>query len=157
MTASSWLTRSQVFSLTGWSRAHFYRAVGSGTIVSRETTERTRNGRTHREYSLGSLPAEFRAHALPAPLALVPTPAPLLDVADKQPVRVVLTEAAERKAAERLAAIQPLLDFVSDATCRTRLSQLRLADGQPVSTAERMAVYLAEQHGVIFFNVWGWK
>lgn len=158
MTASSWLSKAQVCALTGWTSRWVEKRAASGELSSRATSQRTRNGRTHREYLLDSLPAEFRARALPAPLALVPAaPAPLLDAAAKQPLRVALTPAAERKAAERLAILQPLIDFVDDATCRARLSQLRLNDGRAVTTAELMAVYLAEQHGVSAPTLWRWK
>lgn len=68
--------------------------------------------------------------------------------------RIALPAQAEKQAAERLAILQPLLDYAKDPA---HFAQLRLKDGRAVTTANLLAEYLGETHGVSVRTLWNWK
>lgn len=68
--------------------------------------------------------------------------------------RIALPPDAEKQATERLTILQPLLDCAKDPG---RFMQLRLKNGSAVTTANLLAEYLAETHGVSARTLWNWK
>ena len=61
---SAWLTIEKTCEVTGWTAAYVRMLVAAGKIDSRAGSERSRNGRTVKEYALASLPDEARARYL---------------------------------------------------------------------------------------------
>ncbi|MDE3106486.1 MAG: transposase, partial [Acidobacteriota bacterium] len=84
-------------------------------------------------------------------------PSPALQVAQ----RLGLTPEAERLATERLALLQPLLDWTGDPQSRFRFSQLTLQSGQSVTTSSMLAQYIVEtnrsKHKLSVSTLWNWK
>jgi putative transposase len=166
---SSWLSPEQFIALSGYSRRWLHRKVAAGEIICRDTSVRTRNGRTRKEYAMASLPEAARAkldsqkakQSETAELAKVSALTPLFaGVAEPlavQTPRITLPPDAERQANERLAIIQPLIDYAADPGARSRFTQLRTGDGRAVTTADLLATYLAETHNVSRATLWNWK
>jgi transposase InsO family protein len=76
--------------------------------------------------------------------------------------RIALTPEGERQAEERLAILQPLLDYIHNPGGRARFAQLRLADGRRVTSSDLLAMYLAETHSQTGLRIsratlWSWK
>jgi hypothetical protein len=128
------LTPEQVMERTGWSRRTFFRRKSE--LIFRATPEGV-------EYFEPSLPKT------PAPqnqLALVASPVPPLPLFANLPpmpeTRIVLPDPdAQAQAEQRLAILQPVLDFPANPD---RYRRLQLEGGQPVTSLERMIEYAAE-------------
>ncbi|MDR3723289.1 MAG: helix-turn-helix domain-containing protein [Terracidiphilus sp.] len=136
-----WLTASQVMEIMGWSQRTFFRRQAE--LISREASSRSANGRTTREYLASSLPnaQEAQSHltvAAPPVSQLGPLFAGIPMVSQD---RVALTDpAAQQQADERYHILEPILDYPKNPG---RYAQLRLADGRPVTSLERMIIYAA--------------
>lgn len=90
-------------------------------------------------------------------LALVPSPSTSLFVGNPavtSPQIVLPNPEDQKQASERLAVLQPLLDFGSDPRL---FDALRLADGRKVDSQRRMVEWLAQQHKVSSRTIWTWK
>ena len=158
---TTWLTLAEYLQASGLSRRTFYRRRSS--IPSKQVDGVIK-------FSAASLTPEQRAK-LDGPqasrnrianVASADMQIPLLAAGVSAPVavqttRVALTAQAEKQAGERLAIIQPLLDWGSDPSARARFAQLRLADGRAVTTADLLATFLAETHNVSSRTLWNWK
>jgi hypothetical protein len=163
---SPWLTLPEFMTASGWSRSNIFRLQAEQKIATRKDGRATL-------YSSASLPASALAtletlgtakQEIVRPSEPVSAPAPLFATAPAEGPgrRIVLSAEQERQAEGRLAAIQPLFDFLSDATFRARCSALRLKDGSAVRTADHMAQYLAELHStpsrsISRSSIWLWK
>jgi putative transposase len=157
---TAWLTLSEYLEATGISRRTFFR--------KRNTIEaKTIDGTT--KFSAASLTQEQRAKlegglAKQGETAVSATLTPLFGNAEStlQASRIALSPEGERQANERLAIIQPLLDFAADPAGRSRFAQLKLKDGRKVTTADLLASYLAELHSqgkkkISRATLWNWK
>ena len=156
---TSWLTLPEYLEVSGISRrGEIESKIIDGTM----------------KYSAASLPLEARVKldsqqaksVEPAPASKADALAPLFaGVAAPvvvQAERIALSPESERQASERLAIIQPLLDYAADPGSRRRFAQLRIADGRTVTTADLLATYLAETHSVngkkiSGRTIWNWK
>ncbi len=152
--ADLWFTASEIATKTGIHERTLQRYAKEGKTRFREISTRGRNGRPIRQFQVASLPMELRNKLCPpskpqievCPAAPSQESAPLFAAApapDRPGQRISLSPQAERQAAERLDAIQPLLHFD-----RAKYSALRLRDGQAVTTANLMASYIAETREV---------
>jgi len=91
-------------------------------------------------------------------VSTVPAVLPLFsDASAENSPRVALTPAQEGQASERMAILQPLLDYIASPAARERFQQLRLPGGTPIANSNDMAAYLAAQHGVGASTLWNWK
>lgn len=156
--AEAWLTAEQVMAVTGWSRPTFFRRADD--LVARDSGRSGANGRPVREYLAASLPQEARARlagesdtsraslgSARGASAMVPDQvhAPLFAGRPASAVRIALPDPAHQaQAEERLAILQPVLDFDRDPC---RFAALRLRDGSPVTSKTRMIRYQAETSG----------
>jgi hypothetical protein len=174
---SPWLTKEEVCDLTGWSERHLRRAAAAGAIEGRDSASKTYRGQPVKEYSLASLPDDARAKYLdgnrepgqpeeiperrPAdsPLSLTPLFADAGNTASVavQTIRVALHRDQEKEAAERIAILKPLVEYLRDRGCRAKFHQLRLANGAAVQNSASLACFLAEQHNVSASTIWNWK
>ena len=164
-----WLTLSEFLAASSYSRATFFRRRAQ--IESRKIDDVLM-------FSAASLPAEARPKLLEAqghppdvPLSPVVSQveAPVFPslAASARPLqaptpRVALDPAALSLAKERLAIIQPLLDYVSDKPCRASFARLTLADGRPIVNSNLLAEYLCETRTcrgkkVSRATLWTWK
>ena len=133
----------------GWSRSTFY-ARRSG-LVSRECPGRGGNGRPEIEYlasalnGVAALPQLQIVRASGALPDTVPETLPLF-LAGAAPVdrEALPTEKAAAEADARFAIVGPVLDFAKDPG---RFRHLRLRDGSPVTSVERMIRFAAETSG----------
>lgn len=134
-TAGPWvaLTPEQIMERTGWSRATFYRRRPE--LVARPTAD------GHTEYFEPSIPAmtaQTQLAVIPAATQLGPLFANLPAVSSE---RVKLPDPqAQAQAEQRLAILQPVIDFPIDPE---RFSALSLPDGRRVTSLERMIEYAA--------------
>jgi len=142
-TDPQWLSAEQVMAATGWSAFWLREQAKRGKVISRFTNQRAKNGRVEREYLASSLPASAAPQQR---LALVPAkPAPLgplfANLPAVQSTPIMLPDPDDQKiATERLAAIQPLLEFPSDPA---RFASLQVG-GHPVTSLERLIAYIAQ-------------
>ena len=164
-----WLSRKEVLSATGWSARTLPRKVHSGEL-------KTRQVRGIREYSLDSLPFEFKvrlqqqqsAAANTSELALVASssapeqPAVEEAPATQPPVKVAFASPEqEAQARERYSKIEPLIRFQAEERSNPA-GQLHLAlslvlpDGSPVTTRTQMRLYLANKHGLSDITIYRW-
>lgn len=164
-----WLSKERVVELTGFTPKWVELQVAAGKMHARETDKRGRNGKPVKEYSAASLPQDARAKLAreesPSPksqaqgtaIALAPLFAghPLQTGA-----RVALVDPRDQqKASQRLAIIQPILDYRSAAPGsyeRNKYLPLRVADGRAVTTVELLEQYLSEMHGVSARSIRRW-
>lgn len=153
--APQWLSADEVMRATGWSRPTFFRRCGE--LISRESERHTRNGRCEREYLASSLPAsatpQTRLALVPAKPALLGPLFSNLSAGSATPIMLPNPE-DQKQATERLAVIEPLLEFADDPG---RFAALRLADGRPVTSLERMIEYAAETHACSAMTVKRWR
>jgi hypothetical protein len=148
-----WVDAEKALQLTRWSRAWFYQQVQIGRVVSRESDELATNGRPIRLYLAASLP---QIHVVPKAIQPKPQPiqASLPLLIPSQAQRVILTETEDQKqAAERLAALEPLIEYANDPG---RYRSLRLADGTPVTSKSAMERWVAESQNVTERTVRRW-
>src|SRR4051812_38065167 len=107
-----WLDREAVLAVTGWKRRTFEMKVQAGDIEFRESKQRAANGRTIKEYSVLSLPADAQKKTLSlalkkaATLTLPPRDSqqhslPLLFQESTSPADLILLSAAQQKEADR--------------------------------------------------------
>ena len=163
-----WLSRKEVLSAAGCCARTLQRKVHSGEL-------KTRKVRGIREYSLDSLPFEFKvrlqqqqsAAANKSELALVASssapeqPAVEEAPATQPPVKVAFASPEqEAQARERYSIIEPLIQFEGQrSTLPDQLPlelSLVLPDGSPVTTRTQMRRYLANKHGLSDITIWRW-
>jgi len=141
--SSKWISADEVMRRTGWSRATFFRRRAE--LVSRGLDDEIDvNGRPVRVYFEDSLPLPNTA-AQTQLTVVAPPPAQLGPLFANQPAaameRVVLPDPnAQAQADKRLAALEPLLQFLETPA---RFAAFRLPDGRPVTSLERMIEYVA--------------
>jgi hypothetical protein len=143
-TSEHWLSTDEAMCLTGWTDRWLRVKASAGAVVSRETEKIAANGRPVREYLAASLPAPEKP-AESSHLALVVPPAsffgPLFANQSAAMERIVLPDPESQAQAEkRLAALEPILQFPDNPG---RYAALKLADGRPVTSIERMIEYVA--------------
>ena len=163
-----WIGKEKVIAITGWSAKWVEMQVTTGKLHAREISARGRNGKPIKEYCAASLPpaaqhklGEERSRSLAKHEPAAVAHAPLFAALSKSSsLRIALVDERDRqKAAERLAVIRPLLDFIAstpDSDLRRRYLQCTTQDGTPVTGSNVLAIYLAEQHGVSARTIWGW-
>jgi hypothetical protein len=153
---SLWLTAEEVMQQTGWSRATFFRRRTE--LLSRETSQVDGNGRTIREYFDGSLPSS-PSLTLQTQLAIVPIPqaslGPLFaDVPDVELPRVLLPDPADQADAQmRYDTILPILEYARDPE---RFRHLRLRDGLPITSKNRLILFVAETRSTSDRTIKSW-
>jgi len=145
-TSADWLTKDQLIELAQVSGRWIEMLTAKQFIITRERSERGRNGRPVREYLVSSLPAELRAKLEPAPQpAAAPAPSPLAiaplfaGVPDAPAVRAVVPPKHQATVAAKLKLIQPLLEFKADPAKFRGLQ----VNGKPVTSLDLLADYIA--------------
>jgi putative transposase len=132
-----WISTDAAIEHTGWTDRWLRAKAASGAIVSREGG-RASNGRPTREYLEASLPPK------PAPLAIVPKTTqfgPLFASLPFPSERIVLPDPeSQAQAEQRLAILQPIIDYPADPA---RYTALTLPDGRNVTSLERMIEYVS--------------
>lgn len=155
-----WLSAEEALEATGWSAFWLREKAKSEEVISRESSAVSANGRRQREYLAASLPAEAKARLASAdrsPRAVAKsdwTPLFAGQNAVTDLVRVALPDPAQQKQAEeRLAILQPILDFAADPG---RYRMLRLTDGSAVTSKSAMIAYQSAAHNVSRSTVNNW-
>jgi putative transposase len=163
----TWLSKKQVIAITGWSATWLKLQVRTGKLTARDSNERARNGRMHKEYCAASLPEEVRTKLAGEVAASKPAQGTAITLAPlfaghnlASTSRVILVDPKDQaKAAKRFAIISPLLSYIAaapESNERKRYLQCATRDGQTVTTADRLAAYLGELHGVGARSIWRW-
>lgn len=151
-----WISATEVMIRTGWSERTLFRRAPE--LVSREANRIAANGRRVREYLASSLPQSAIVVTGRGP-AQVKTLAPLGPLFANLPIQssypVVLSDPeAQAQAAERMAILQPLLDYAAESRS---LALLRLRDGRNVTSQARLIEWICEQHNVTPRTIKRWK
>jgi hypothetical protein len=144
------LTAEQVRELTGWSERHVHRTAKRKCWQFEESRSPSANGKPKYLYALSSLPPQaqmkYASGSLSTPRETTPTTLPLFASApapEETPSTVGVPDELKPQAAQRYAAIAPLLDF------RKRTNghrpTIRLSDGRTVSNLNDLTEYLAAQ------------
>jgi putative transposase len=139
-----WMSKEAIAERTGISERSIERYAAQGKTISRELPSRGRNGKPAREFLVLSLPEELRQklHAAQQP-AIVPAPpvsGPLFHEPAPRGERIMpADDKADAQARERYQAIEPLINFDHG-----KYRALRLSDGRAITTADRMAEYIAQ-------------
>jgi putative transposase len=153
--ASEWIPAEEVMALTGWSRRTFFRRAP--LLVSRPTGRVGGNGSAIYEYLAASLPSEavirmagersasqLGSEASGAMVRHVPAPLFAGLSAPPSPRVALPNPAHQQQAEERLAILQPILEYSQDPG---RYAALRLRDGRGVSSKTKLIQYQAETSG----------
>lgn len=155
-----WLSAEEALDVTGWSARWLSYKLSANEIISRESSAVAANGRRQREYLAASLPVEARARLASAesPRAMEKggpaTPLFSSQNAVTDLVRVALPDPEQQKQAEdRLAVLQPILDFAADPA---RYRMLQLTDGGAVTSKSRMIAYQSAAHNVSRSTIKNW-
>lgn len=147
-----WISLEQLIELTGWTARTVRRKQSAGELVSR-AADPGRNGKPRREYDAAALPAEFHEKRMQQRLAtgaLVKSPGELARPRSDQPIRAmaVLDGDALAQAKERLAIIQPMVDFASSG-------QKPLA-AQQIANLSEIVKYISATQGHSERTLWNW-
>jgi putative transposase len=168
---SAWITKSEVAQITGWTARHIERQASIGDLASRESKKLSRNGRTHREYAVASLPSEAQRVFLEKSLAMAAARQPgdkesgliaasglqtanqrlqsgIFDSAPElaNPHRAILPPALEKQAQERYEAIAPLLNF----------DKLRGSAAPELRSLGVFVKWIAKQRNISERSLWRW-
>lgn len=139
-----WLSVDEAMRRTGWSERWLRARADGGGVISRESSTRSANGRSQREYLESSLPPSPFTKAPAAQTAIGPVaPQDFLPLFPLQPKadRIVLPDPEQQKEAQRrYDALLPVLEFAENPA---RYAGLQLADGRAVTSQERMLQYAA--------------
>lgn len=139
-----WISTEEAMRLTGWTAEWLRVQASAGRILSRLSTERSRNGKPIRQYLASSLPQREVNQ-----LALVKPPAPPLPLfagipeQDDAPRIVLPDPEAQKQAEEHLEILRPIIEFPDDPL---RFSHL-MVNGKPVTSTERMIEFVAAGTG----------
>jgi putative transposase len=139
--SEQWISTEAAMKHTGWTDRWLRAKAATGAVISRASATSAANGKAQREYLSSSLPS-MQTTAL----AIVPPPAaalgPLFAAAPAEPeARIVLADPeAKAQAEERLALLQPILDYSKDPE---RYAALEISRGRRVTSLERMIEYVA--------------
>jgi hypothetical protein len=141
--SDQWLTAEEAMRLTKWSAFWLREQAKNGRVVSRETETIAANGRPIREYLAASLPAPEKLAE--SHLALVVPPASLLGplFANQSAAveRIVLPDPdSQAQAEKRLSILEAIVRFPENPG---RYAALKLADGRPITSIERLIEYIA--------------
>lgn len=158
-----WITCSEYLSASGYSRATFFRKRASieSKLIDGITKYSAASLTPEQPSQLEGGLAKQRETAATGSAALIPLFANVSATLQTSP-RITLTPAAQKQAEERLAILQPLLDFCGKPESRGRFASLKLQDGRKVVTADLLALYLAELHSqgakkISRTTLWAWK
>lgn len=163
-----WINLSDLVALTGWSPRAIQMKVRDGSLESRITAQRGRNGRSLREYSVLSLSPEHqvtlqrRRAAEQAQANIGPTDddAQLALFREKSVVasaapRVPVTDAHTKQIESRLTILAPLLEYSKLATRNAR--QAWCAHHRIFApNAEALVKQIAKANGLSSATVWRW-
>jgi putative transposase len=132
-----WLPAVEIMRQLGWSRATFFRRRG-------ELQQRVGSG-SETEYLLPALPQRGTAGRTPDQkrskiVALTPL-GPLFSQVQEQNAALVTADPVAR---ERYNILLPILEYSADPE---RYARLTLADGKPVTSKERMILYVSATSG----------
>lgn len=180
----SWIPKSELMSISGWSSRHVEREAKAGRLTVRASSSKSANGRSVPEYMVGSLPAELqdkyfemalrRAAALPpadAGAANTTTPlTPLLRNSANLPSVVSPNVNLQQGLFPPPIEHRLLLPAHLEAQARERFAAIeplldyaRGAKQFPLQLAERtisslddLAAWIAEQHDVSQSTIWRW-
>lgn len=145
-----WISAEYVQQLTGWSARWLREQVEQGRVRGRETSTRLPNGRLAKEYALSSLPVDARERYAAEQARLAPATAqqelalfggPHLVAAPR--VRAPKGKETEVEAKHRI--LQPVLDMRIEHIRHIYAASLKLRDGRPVNSLNRMIAYQIEQ------------
>lgn len=153
---NSWIGIDELKTLSTWSDRKIQRKSKEREITWRWRTERGRNGKRAREYSIQSLPSDLqlkfaKAQALEfspeteCNAITVANPTSLINVAPRQrPVasaRIALTAEQTAQAEARLLMIQPMLDFA--ARKKSGRTSITLPGGCVAATLQEICNHIA--------------
>lgn len=158
-----WLSLQQVMEFTGWDRSTVFRKQSSGALKTKQTDEKSANGKPVVVYALSSLPAGAQKNFLSA---LVKENALVLASRSAHPIkpkylppsneeRLLLTSDEQRQQAEyRFGVISPLIDFANNTNGHK--PSYRTPAGDVLTTLSQLVVYVAKLHRVSQPTVWNW-
>jgi putative transposase len=168
--ATVWVSHARTLEICGWTRQWLNRQVLNGTVRYRETSRKLPNGRPDREYAVDTFPVEARERYFAEQARLAPKPlqpelplftSPHLALVQRAP-RVHVPKGKNSEAMRKEAVLTPIVAFRDDPNTRQRFAaSLRLADGRPVDSLNRVidyqiARYAAENVTLNRRTIWRW-
>ncbi len=158
--SETWLTRRQLWELTGWSARTIDRKADAGELKWRCGEKRLRNGKLVREFALSSLPAEAQARLITKQLEPCSFPSDVIAAPRANEIRIAVTPEQQEEAYRRLEAINPIMEFRRTLELRRgangRRPVLHLPTGRELRSFPEVVLFCAYRHGVSERTIWRW-
>ncbi len=147
--STEWISAEEVMRRARWTRAIFL--ARQAELVSRPCAPRSGNDRELREYLAPSIPPACLSLVSATPLSDI---APLFASAPEALDRAALPDTrCQAEADARYAILAPVFDFQRSPE---RFAHLRLKDGTPVTSLQRMLRFVAETSGKSLASIKRW-